>query len=81
MIPGNNITFVIVKLSGEQKTCTAEDGMTWGEWIDSEYNTMGARGETGYVYIGAGRVTSQDGHGVIPEDEIIPNEIYELVDE
>lgn len=26
--------------------CTAEEGMTWGEWLESEYNTVGASSYT-----------------------------------
>lgn len=43
------ITFTIGGIS-----CTAEKGMTWGEWVDSEYNTKGALIDTdlGVIYFG-----------------------------
>lgn len=31
--------------------CTAEEGMTWGEWVNSDYNTVGAYETDGYVEI------------------------------
>lgn len=37
---------------------TAAEGMTWGEWCDTKYNTIGAyvKSETGYVYVGTSAV-------------------------
>ncbi len=37
LIGGKTITFTIVGIS----ECTAKEGMTWGEWVESEYNTIG----------------------------------------
>lgn len=31
----------LISFSVDSKTYQAEDGMTWGEWVDSEYNTDG----------------------------------------
>ncbi len=35
--PANAMTFTI-----DETTYYAEEGMTWGEWVDSRYNTIGA---------------------------------------
>ena len=32
---------VIISFVVDGVTCQAEEGMTWGEWIESDYNTMG----------------------------------------
>lgn len=37
-IPEGPITFTIKEYSSGEKTYQAEGGMTWGEWVDSEYN-------------------------------------------
>lgn len=34
---------VIINFVVESTACTAEEGMTWGEWIESNYNTVGIR--------------------------------------
>jgi hypothetical protein len=53
----------------------AVDGMTWGEWVGSEYNTGGF-----YVYLTGnqiwdafGYVGTKDGVSVLPSDIIIGN--------
>lgn len=47
------ITFTL-KLgdSGNDTTCSAQSGMTWGEWLDSEYNSINAQVDTdmGVIY-------------------------------
>ena len=35
---------------GNLLTLTAEEGMTWGEWLTSEYNTVGAKVEYNYIF-------------------------------
>ena len=38
-VPVNLITFTILQPWGESVELTAENGMTWAEWVNSEYNT------------------------------------------
>lgn len=35
------ITFSILNGYGNETSLTAREGMTWGEWCDSSYNTVG----------------------------------------
>ena len=39
------VTLITFSIDGVE--CTAEEGMTWGEWLESEYNTVGASSYTG----------------------------------
>lgn len=43
-----------------------EEGMTWGEWIDSEYNTVGAFADGTYVAVDAGRYYEYLQQGTTP---------------
>lgn len=39
---GEEITFYLDTLPfGDYYTLTARDGMTWADWVESEYNTIG----------------------------------------
>ena len=44
-----HITFYLTR--AVSATLTAEDGMTWGEWIDSDYNNVGAHAVNGTVMV------------------------------
>ena len=61
-----------------------EDGMTWGEWIESEYNTLGIyndyyiRYTSSYSIINA-NIESEDYHYVGLDEEIEENAIYSLI--
>lgn len=71
-------------------TYQAEKGMTWGEWVESEYNYVGwgvtNRDNKACIgkwdkYFGDGCVKHDDGSTdftsiVIPEEEIVDNEVY-----
>ena len=41
VIKANEEPFVEIQFSIANKTYYAQEGMTWGEWVDSEYNTNG----------------------------------------
>lgn len=60
------------------KTHFAENGMTWGEWIDSAYNTLGLTDNT--YYIGGSNMTNltYSGNIVLPSDTITNGGSYEL---
>ena len=72
----NIITFTINGTSYQ-----AEDGMTWAEWCDSEYNTIGAvvwqmNEFTTTINIGSGNLYAEDGSLVDISDIIVLNGIY-----
>jgi hypothetical protein len=51
----NTITFTIIGT-----TYQAKQGMTWGEWLESEYNTDSFVARYGYVYFASGGVVALD---------------------
>lgn len=53
----------------------AEDGMTWGEWVASSYNTDGYSILDNYVFISE-HIVSYEGNPVISADIIIANAEY-----
>ena len=64
------ITFTIQWIS--DTSCTAEKGMTWGEWADSEYNTIGALVDPDLNVIYTNNFTDENGdilEGMIIADE------------
>ena len=58
----------------------AEDGMTWAEWCDSDYDTIGldAVGDYYVNYGGHQRLATDDNTNVIPSDEIISKASYKF---
>lgn len=68
------ITFTI-----EGKEYQAEEGMTWAEWCDSEYNTAPmAYIQYDFVYYSKDGATAERIYGVDPTDFIIDGETYTL---
>lgn len=68
------ITFTI---GGTQYT--ALSGMTWSEWVDSEYNTRGFKIAYGNINLsGQGTVEDIGGDTVSPNDVIIANYSYKM---
>lgn len=65
-------------------TLQAVDGMTWGEWVDSEYNTIGisngsSMGEyVGSIYNGINYLRLE-GYDVFADDVIVANGQYTIV--
>lgn len=55
----------------------ADSGMTWGQWCDSAYNTIGAHDNGGSIYVDS-PYPMQDSNGnfVSGTDLIIANEAY-----
>lgn len=61
-------------------TCEFEEGMTWREWCESEYNTIGAVvGEYGNVPVGNEYINNSDAQQVSADERITPNETYYLL--
>lgn len=56
---------------------TAEEGMTWGEWILSDYNTYSGNSDSGYIYWDGGWIQlNGSGSPVMSEDVIEANGVY-----
>lgn len=67
----------LISFSVDSKTYQAEDGMTWEEWVDSEYNTDGYYLGGGIVLQPGGvNVLDSDGDQQISTDTIKANEVY-----
>lgn len=80
---GEEITFYIeVWFRGELYELKALEGMTWGDWVDSTYNSIGAsvqdspRGDV-ISYDGIFNIVNR-GQLLFPDDTIISEYIYEV---
>jgi hypothetical protein len=83
------ITFYITHYNGSNLEYQAEEGMTWAEWCESEYNTDGYTYEEadvstidGYVYIVDGpfecTISYPADSQVTPYEEIINGTYYDM---
>lgn len=79
---GQPIEFV-VKINGTEVYCTATEGMTWGEYCDSENNIDGFSYTEHGVYIyweedwfGTNYILSDGDEWLVPNDVIKPNHTY-----
>ena len=55
----------------------AEEGMTWGEWVDSEYNVDNYTSDSEYVFAPNGIfLVAIGGDTVVPTDVIIEEQEY-----
>ena len=71
------INFQFQLSNGDIYDLIAEDGMTWGEWVVSEYNNVGVDFDScGYLFMSSYHLT-----GVSANDEIINAKIYSLSNE
>jgi hypothetical protein len=55
-VSGGTISFTITYNNGTIETYEAENGMTWGEWVESSYNTGGFVDYNGEINVGGGFV-------------------------
>lgn len=60
-IQSYEIQQVTINLSDESKTYDYDRGMTWEEWVNSDYNTAGIVIERDYIMFNEGFVSSNDG--------------------
>lgn len=67
-----------VSHQGTSATLQAEDGMTWGEWIESDYNTEGFSVSNGYINAGPYPITASTSH-VRASDVITSNGSYTIL--
>ena len=71
----------IIDFSISETTYNAEEGMTWAEWVDSDYNadkTFGYSLEYSMVYNMDNQLISLNESGVSPTDVILANASYEI---
>ena len=59
-------------------TLQANEGMTWTEWVDSEYNTLGLYVEDNSIKIAADRClrTGSNSSNILANDAIVGNNTY-----
>ena len=64
-----------------------DEGMTWGQWVNSEYNTTGIDGDYTTTYISYGYLTSEDlvfedqnGNYQLENDKILNKHRYKMSD-
>ena len=71
-VQDDNIQMDVIMISFKIGTTTyqAESGMTWRDWVKSEYNTGGYYEKNGGISDDSFYVLDQDYHWVIPEDKI-----------
>ena len=83
---GSSVTLISFTIDGT--AYQAEEGMTWGEWVESEYNTNSYTATSYYVYDPAKRLTryeycistSSSTKGLAkPTDGIIAAQAYLLI--
>lgn len=83
--PGEGqITFTLTNLNnGTTTTVTAEDGMTWEQFVDSNYNfnedevnDRYCSNLQGKIWRNGRIVTDSEGNNVLPTDTIIANYVY-----
>ena len=55
---------------------TAEEGMTWSEWVDSKYNTVDAHASVDEISTPMGPIIGPDDNLVMPSDVIIAGAEY-----
>lgn len=60
----DTFAFWIVAFAGQEE-CLAENGMTWSQWVDSEYNTIGCYIDGGYIWYGSFYVDGETPTSVI----------------
>ena len=64
--------YIVTGISVDYNTFIALNGMTWSEWVDSEYNTIGATVDSNNVYIFSCCVLN----GVVASDIIVDGLTY-----
>ena len=59
-----------------QTTLNAEEGMTWGEWIYSEYNTLNIYSDDGYIHTNLGAYILNGEEYILSSTVITADAIY-----
>lgn len=83
VIPPQIYTFYIGMSPQQAGTYSFKENMTWGGWVESEYNTDGYKIENGKVYTATGLVVQTfntidepSSEDVLPNDQINKNAFY-----
>lgn len=73
--PKGDFTFTI-----DNSRYGATDGMTWGEWCESEFNTYDPyiNADNNGMYCEGFYMSNEDGEQVKPDDEIVAGGVYSL---
>lgn len=61
-------------------TFQAEEGMTWGDWVNSGYNINDSRVSNNNIFTGTTIITTQNNNPVVINDTIISNYNYSYMD-
>lgn len=69
------ITFTIIG-----KSYQAEEGMTWGEWVNSDYNTGGFYSNNNFIYDTSGITVLTSTHSNVLPNDIIYSDQYIIKD-
>lgn len=77
LIPKVKGTFIL-NFDGTETTYEFEEGMTWSEWCESEYNTIGAHIDEVLIAVGDQFVNNEDAFQVLADDHITPDTLYYL---
>lgn len=68
-------TEITFKIDGTE--FSAMSAMTWGEWCNTEYNTIGAQvAESGDVYFEMGYISYTNNNHVLFDEQILSKGIY-----
>lgn len=68
-----------IYITGSEQTFKAEKGMTWAEFVDSDYSTTDINGN-GYTFTNIGTaITVSGGRVKINETEVTPNDLIESI--
>ena len=78
VVDGTNYPPVMISFTINRKSYQAEEGMTWGEWIASSYNTDGYLDSGGMVFNSVGEPVLYNGSIISIEAVIIANHTYLL---
>lgn len=68
----------LVEFTVDSETYKAKKGITWGEWIESEYNSYGFKTINGYIYNVYGQAVLLNSVGVLATDVIDSMVLYTL---
>lgn len=75
---GGTATPTLISFNIDSTSYQAEEGMTWGDWVDSEYNTDGFFIDGPYIAFDAAKFKISAGNSSFPEptDAIISSHAY-----
>lgn len=70
----------LISFTVDSKSYSAEEGMTWNEWVNSEYNTGGYKVSTNTIVNSSGSsVVNSSNIAVYYTDKIVANATYNIL--